>query len=258
MSEAPVLYDVSDGIATITLNRPERLNAWTAQLGSDYWDALDQASGDGAVRGIIVTGAGRGFCAGADMDLLQGIQDGDKTKPVRAEHQSYALSVPKPIVAAVNGACAGLGMVLATMADVRIASSTAKFTTAFSRRGLIAEHGIGWVLPKLVGPSKALDMLMTGRVFMADEAAAMGFVNQVVEPDELTNATRAYLADIVANVSPASMAVMKKQVWSGLEQSMSESNEQADAAMAHSLRQADFKEGVASFLEKRPPAFQDL
>lgn len=253
-----VLYDVSEGIATLTLNRPERLNAWTGELGNLYWRYLDQARDDNDVRAVIVTGAGRGFCSGADMDVLQGIGAAGGQTPnerMRDEHQTYTLSMPKPVIAAINGACAGLGLVQACMADVRFAASGAKFTTAFSRRGLIAEHGLGWVLPKLVGPSRALDLLMSGRVIVSEEALSLGLVNYVCEPSELIGRARAYALDLAQNVSPASMAVMKQQVWQGVQQSLSESNKMADTAMRHSLKQADFKEGVSSFLEKRPPNF---
>jgi enoyl-CoA hydratase/carnithine racemase len=190
------------------------------------------------------------------MDMLQGIGAGRRDDaPVRNEHQTYTLSVPKLVVAAINGACAGLGMVQATMADVRFAASSAKFTTAFSRRGLIAEHGLGWVLPKLVGPSRALDLLLSARVILAEEAREMGLVNQVTEPDALLDTVFEYVNDIVENVSPTSIAVMKRQVWEGVQTDLATSNELADKAMAASLKAPDFKEGVASFLEKRKPQF---
>ncbi len=254
-----VTYEVSDRIATVTLNRPERLNAWTGAMGNLYWTYLDQAKDDPEVRAIIVTGAGRGFCSGADMDMLQGIGAGRRDdKPARNEHQTYTLSVPKLVVAAINGACAGLGLVQATMADVRFAASNAKFTTAFARRGLIAEHGLGWVLPKLVGPSRALDLLLSGRVILAEEAREMGLVNQVTEPDQLIATVRAYVTDIVENVSPTSIAVMKRQVWTGVQTDLATSNELAEQVMAASLKAADFKEGVASFLEKRKPQFAPI
>ncbi len=257
MSDA-VLYEVSDRIATITLNRPERLNAWTGDLGHLYWTYIDQAVADDDVRVIVVTGAGKGFCAGADMDMLQGIGSRGGTEEVveiRNEHQTYTLGVPKPVIAAINGACAGLGLVQAAMADVRFAVQGAKFTTAFARRGLIAEHGLGWVLPRLVGPSHALDLLMSGRVIVAEEAHRLGLVNFLSTPENLMADVRAYAADLATNVSPSSMAVMKKQVWDGLQQVLADSNDFADGAMRHSLKQQDFREGVSSFVEKRAPQF---
>ena len=208
MSEA-VLYDKRGKIAILTLNRPERLNAWNGELGDRYWTHLDAAKADPAVAAIVVTGAGRGFCAGADMDVLQGIgaRGGEaEVRQLRNEHQTYTLSVPKPVIAAINGACAGLGMVQAAMADVRFAANSAKFTTAFSRRGLIAEHGLGWVLPKLVGPSKALDLLMSGRTFLAEEALQLGFVNYLSTAETVLDDAIAYAEDLAANVSPTSMA----------------------------------------------------
>ncbi len=257
MSDA-VLYEVAEGIATITLNRPERLNAWNGDIGHLYWTYLDQAAADDAVKVIIVTGAGRGFCSGADMDVLQGIGaaggiTGEGRR--RDEHQTYTLSIPKPVIAVVNGSCAGLGMVQAVMADVRFAAAGTKFTTAFSRRGLIAEHGIGWVLPKLVGPSRALDLLMSARVILSEEALEMGLVNRVYPADQLMAEARAYALDLAANVSPTSMAVIKKQVWHGVQNDMATNNSLSDSEMRASLKRGDFKEGVSSFLEKRPPSF---
>jgi len=252
-----VLYETSDGVATITLNRPDRLNAWTGPMGRAYFDALDQAADDPDVRVIVVTGAGRGFCAGADMDMLQGIGaagGSTGTDPETRPH-THATSVPKPVIAAVNGACAGLGFVHAMMADIRFAAEGAKFTTAFSRRGLVAEHGVSWVLPRLVGPAVAMDLLMSGRVFLADEAAQLGVVNHTVPADELMATVMAYAKDLAENAASTSMAVIKHQVWTHYEQSLADSLLETNDLMARSLRRADFKEGVASFVDKRLPDF---
>lgn len=253
---SPVLYETSNGIATITLNRPDRLNAWTGPLGTAYFDSLDRAADDPDVRVIVVTGAGRGFCAGADMDMLQGIQSaGGETREPETRKHTHATQVPKPVIAAINGACAGLGLVHAAMADIRIAAAGAKFTTAFSRRGLVAEHGISWVLPRLVGQSAALDLLMSGRVFLADEAQQLGFVNQVVAPDDLIETTLAYARDLADNAASSSMSVIKAQVYDHFDMTLDDSLAETNVLMARSLKRSDFKEGVASFVEKRPPNF---
>ncbi|WP_419841271.1 enoyl-CoA hydratase [Candidatus Poriferisodalis sp.] len=265
-SHDAVLYEVDDGVAIVTLNRPERLNAWTGELGTGYFDALDRAAADPDVRAIVVTGAGRGFCAGADMDNLQGISSGQGAEGrgtgdgprLRSERHDYALTVPKPVVAAINGACAGLGFVHAMMCDVRFAAEGAKFTSAFARRGLIAEHGVAWMLPRVVGPSHALDILMSGRVFLASEAKEMGVVSRVVAPDELLAEAVSYARDLGRYSAPWSMAQIKRQVWGQLDQARTEALEESNALMRESLRRPDFKEGVQSFVERRDPNFEPV
>jgi enoyl-CoA hydratase/carnithine racemase len=256
MSDA-VLYEVRDRTALITLNRPERLNAWNAALATGYFDSLDRAAADPDVRAIVVTGAGRGFCAGADMDVLQGIEQsgGDQGGEPDLRDATYAMGIPKPIIAAINGACAGLGLVHAVACDLRFAAEGAKFTVAFSRRGLIAEHGLSWTLPRLVGQSVALDLIMSGRVFLAEEAKELGVVNRVCAPEALLDEALAYADDLATNVSPTSMAVMKHQVYNHPMMALSEAMAESNRFMRESLRRPDFKEGVASFLEKRPPEF---
>ena len=256
-----VLYALEDGgVAVLTLNRPERLNAWNGDIERQLFDYLDQCTEDPDVKVIVITGAGRGFCAGADMDVLQGIvARGGEGRDGPRRRTFHLLGVPKPIIAAVNGACAGIGMVQALMTDIRFAAKGAKFTTAFVRRGLIAEHGMSWVLPKLIGPARALDVLLSGRVLLAEEAAEMGIVNAVVEPDELMAYTLAYARDMAVNCSPSSLAAIKREVWGQLVGlTVEEATAQSDADMAHSLAGNDFKEGVASFLERRPPRFAPL
>lgn len=260
MSEV-VLKTVEEGVALITLNRPERLNAWTAEMGHAYFDALEECAASTQVRAIVVTGAGRGFCAGADMQELKALGEGDleAVSVVPDDRpQTFPLSISKPIVAAINGACAGLGLVQALMCDIRFAAAGAKLTTAFSRRGLVAEHGISWMLPRLVGPARALDLLLSGRVVLGEEAAALGLVNRVVEPESLLEQTLAYARELAVASSPASMATMKRQVYADLTRELPDALEEANRLMGESFTAPDFVEGVASFLERREPRFVSL
>jgi enoyl-CoA hydratase/carnithine racemase len=258
-----VLIEVADGVAVLTLNRPDRLNAWTPELQTRYFDLLDECAARSDVRAIVVTGAGRGFCSGADMqvlgDLASGGSDGNGSaarhdeRPVR-----YPLSIAKPVIAAINGPCAGIGLVFALMCDIRFAAAEAKFTTAFARRGLVAEHGIAWMLPRLVGPAHALDLLLSGRVLLGEEAAQIGLVNRAVPVASLLEETLAYARELARECSPASMAAMKRQVYSNLERALEDSVEEANTLMGESFTKPDFAEGVQSFLERRPPQFAAL
>jgi enoyl-CoA hydratase/carnithine racemase len=257
MSEV-VYKSVEDGVAVITLNRPERLNAWTAEMERLYFDALQECDDSAEIRVIVVTGAGRGFCSGADMQDLRAIGDGDIDASA-LDHarrpQTFPLSIEKPIIAAINGACAGLGLVQALMCDLRFAAEGAKLTSAFARRGLVAEHGISWLLPRLVGPARALDLLLSARVVLANEAHAIGLVNRVVSPELLLEHTLDYARDLALNCSPASMATIKRQVYADLELGLHEALSRADELMLASFAAADFQEGVTSFLERRDPRF---
>jgi enoyl-CoA hydratase/carnithine racemase len=256
-----VLREVTDGVCVLTLNRPERMNAWTHEMEARYFDLLAEAERDTETRVIVVTGAGRGFCPGFDMDALAAMSSGEAngdaaTAPARP--QTFPLTIGKPIVAAINGACAGIGLVQALMCDIRFAAAGAKFTTAFARRGLVAEHGSSWLLPRLIGPAAALDLLLSGRVFLAEEAERLGVVNRVLPREDVLDETLAYARDIAANCSPASMAAMKAQVYRDLERGLDESLEDANRLMLESFARPDFAEGVQSFVERREPSFAPL
>lgn len=270
MSYQDILYEVADRIATITLNRPDRMNAWTPVMEQEVRAAMQQAASDSDVRVIVLTGAGRGFCAGADMEVLQNIDPSDVRRAAdvppfdmnrRADWQTrYAFypSIPKPIIGMLNGATAGIGMVHALYCDVRFAADSAVFTTAFARRGLIAEHGISWMLPRIVGHANALDLLLSARRVSSDEALRMGLVNRLYPADQLREQTYAYARDLADNVAPASMRVIKRQLYDVPFQTLAEATIEANREMAMSLASADFKEGVASFVEKRPPRFSSV
>jgi enoyl-CoA hydratase/carnithine racemase len=256
-----VQRSIDEGVAVLTLNRPDRLNAWTSEMQRAYFDLLEEAGADDDVRAIVVTGAGRGFCAGADMEVLQDVGDGNleaAASRADARPQATPLGIPKPVIAAINGACAGIGLVQALMCDIRFAAADAKFTTAFARRGLVAEHGISWMLPRLIGPARALDLLMSGRVFLGEEAAQLGLVNRALPRESVLDEALAYARDLATNCAPSSMAAMKRQVYADLERPLTEAVDEANALMGESLQAPDFVEGVTSFVEKRPPRFAPL
>jgi enoyl-CoA hydratase/carnithine racemase len=265
MPTEEILYSVADRVATITLNRPDKLNAWTRVMEKEVKAAINQAAGDEGVRVIVLTGAGRGFCAGADMSLLQEVVDrrvhplpdsGNGAASGDFERQySYFPAVPKPVIAAVNGPCVGLGLIVAMFCDLRLASEEAKFGTAFARRGLIAEYGLAWLLPRIAGLANAFDVLLSARIFGAQEALRMGLINQVLPPAGFAEGVAAYARELAAAVSPRSMRIIKRQVYAGLTQTLSGALDLATAEMRDSLACEDFKEGVAHFVEKRAPSF---
>lgn len=273
MSNAETTYLVAERVATITLNRPDKLNAWTAVMEQEVRAAMDAADNDGSVRVIVLTGAGRGFCAGADMSLLntvatQGLDDRGRKQAlatrgnregVRADFQrkySYFPALSKPVIAAINGPVVGLGLVIALYCDLRFASDAAKFSTAFSRRGLVAEYGMAWMLPRLVGLPNALDLLFSARTIDAAEAQRIGLVNQVFANEQFMEKVNAYARELASSVSPRSMRVMKRQVYDAMFQTLAEAIETSEQEMLASLQSEDFKEGVAHFREKRAPQFK--
>jgi enoyl-CoA hydratase/carnithine racemase len=272
MPTQEILYSVADRVATITLNRPDKLNAWTAVMEQEVRSAIEEAERDENVRVIVLTGAGRGFCAGADMSLLsavagRGIDDSMRERALRApgpregsrpdfaKKYSYFPAVEKPVIAAINGPVVGLGLVISLYCDLRWASDSARFSTTFARRGLIAEYGMAWMLPRLVGLPNSLDLLFSARTIDAAEALRMGLVNQVFPQDVFSEKVREHARELASTVSPRSLRVIKRQVYGAMFQSLAEAFETSEREMLASLESQDFKEGVAHFLEKRAPNF---
>ncbi|HVT21817.1 MAG TPA: enoyl-CoA hydratase-related protein [Mycobacteriales bacterium] len=253
----PVQYVVEDGIGIITLNRPEALNAWTFEMGVQYLRRLDEAAADTDVKVVIVTGAGRGFCAGADMGSLKKLIAGEMPPPegVRDDFATEP-AVPKPVIAAINGPCVGLGLARALYCDIRFLQRGTKLSTAFARRGLPAEDGLAWLVPRIVGWSKGLDLLLSARSVTDQEAFELGLVNQVV--DDALAAAKDYARDMVRNCSPASLREIKAQIWGGANATLQEANAQADTLLMAAFKRPDLAESVAAYLDKRPPNFPPL
>lgn len=284
MTYEHILYEVHERIATVTLHRPERLNAWTPVMEREVRAAMTQATADESVRVIILTGAGRGFCAGADMSGLnqasqrptQSTSLPERVATTRAEayasgpipggldlpqafayRHAYFPTVPKPIIAALNGPAAGVGLIVALYADLRFASEVAVFTTAFSRRGLVAEHGIDWILPRIVGLPNAIDLLLSARKITAAEALQIGLVNKVFPQESFMQDVRAYALELATMVSPRSMRVMKNQLFRAQTLDFGAALHASIPDVVESLSSDDFKEGVAHFVEGRKPHFPD-
>jgi enoyl-CoA hydratase/carnithine racemase len=253
-----VLAAVEAGVCTLTLDNPERRNAWSVAMEERYFALLDEADADPNVRAIVVTGAGTTFCPGLDTQRLSvtskaGLLDLSGRRP-----QTYPLAIRTPMVAAINGACAGIGLMQALQCDVRFAARGAKFTTAYARRGLPAEYGSSWLLPRLIGVENALDLLLSARVVEADEAKALGLVSRVVEPERVLPEAQAYARDLAEHCSPRSMAAIRRQVYGDLSRTFGESMVHTLALMQELAGNPDFAEGVASFVEKRPASFPGL
>ncbi len=275
-----ILYEVTDPVALITLNRPEALNAWTNTMDTEIRDAMQRAAADRSVVGIVVTGAGRAFCAGADMRALNSLSQsagaGDET-PARsaaaaattAEPWSsvdgefngrfpYLMTIDKPVIAAINGAVAGMAFPFSLCCDIRVVTKDSLFLTAFAQRGLIAEWGLAWLLPRLVGPGVALDLLFTSRKMGGEEAFSVGLANYLVEPEQLLTFCRDYVVRIAEACSPSSIAVMKRQVYEELHVGLGAAEAASQRLMVESFQRGDFAEGVQSFMQKRKPSFARL
>ena len=265
-------YQVLDSIAEITLNRPHRGNAWTGRMHTEYRHLLDAADRDPDVRAILVTGAGRQFCVGGDSQALDGHSKSgsynsgtapDLVTPGQTDFEpfredfSYHFALKKPVIVALNGAAAGVGLVLACFADIRFAVPSAKLTTAHGPLNLPAEYGLSWLLPRLIGGARALEILLSSRKFLTDEAFAMGLIHQLVPPDTLLDQTRAYMQDMITRVSPESLKETKRQTYMDFHRDVGASVRDANERLDAMVKQADYKEAIAAFLEKRAPVWGD-
>jgi enoyl-CoA hydratase/carnithine racemase len=270
-----ILYEIEGPVATLTINRPETLNALTSRTQAEIRHALGVSESHSEVIGTVLTGAGKGFCSGVDMNSLSTMSAAGRRVGESFEHlqcdpgnpdgdidfksaPAYFLGLRKPLIAAVNGACAGLGFSYATFCDMRFVDSNARFITSFSRRGLIAEHGTSWLLPRLVGPSNALDLFWSSRKLGAEEAFRIGYANRLCAEDDCVNAAQNYLKELKGTAAPMSIMMMKKQVYRHMSQELAMAMNETTTWMDESLARDDFKEGVASFVEKRAPNFQRI
>jgi enoyl-CoA hydratase/carnithine racemase len=255
---APVLCEVRGAVALVTLNRPERRNAWTFEMEALYFDTLDRLARDRAVRAAVLTGAGSSFCPGMDKELLgQDVAHG-LVIPANRRPMTVALLFPKPLIAAINGACAGAGLVQALCCDVRFCAEGASFATAFARRGLVAEYGAAWLLVRVAGHANAMDLLLSGRKFGGAEAARLGVVNRVLPGAELLDAALAYAEELATWCAPRALAAIKRQVWDDWLRTSESSAEVARRLLDEPERRRDIAEGVAALVEKRQPAFEPL
>ncbi len=261
-------YEIEDRIATLTLDRPQRLNSWTGRMHTEYRWILEQAERDPDVRVIVVTGAGRGFCAGADTAALEShVERGgyDPGTPAELARPGYGVrpefdadfafqfGIKKPVIAAVNGPAAGVGLVIACYADLRFAVKGAKLTTAHGKLNLPAEYGLSWLLPRLIGLTRANDLLLSSRVFLTDEAYDLGLLNALLEPAELLPYTYDYARSMADAVSPTSLRETKRQIYTDLHRDVGTSVREAAALLERMTREDDYREAVAAFLERRPP-----
>lgn len=265
MADAEITFETMGRVALIRLNRPQQLNALTYRMLADIRRLTREAEKDPEVTAIAFVGEGRGFCSGLDAEVLrQTTQAGESRPTERAENASadppgmfsYLPLISKPVISAVNGVAAGGGFVLAMMSDLRFGSEAASFTTVFSKRGLIAEHGTSWVLPRLVGPGRALDLLWSSRRVNADEALRIGLLDRVAPADELLDAVAAYVDELAAQISPSAIAVMKSQVWRHLSEPMLPALADADRLTQAQLKHPDSYEGAMALIERRAPNFQ--
>ena len=267
--EDAVLYEAtSSGVAILTFNRPDRLNAWGPDIAAGFYAAVDRAEADPGIRVIVLTGRGRAFCAGAYLGAPSAADHVGETMEKAAKTNlaelvgerppHFVTTLRKPVIAAINGSCVGIGLTQALMCDVRFAAAGAKFAAVFARRGLIAEFGVSWILPRLTTLGVALDLLLSGRTFLAEEAAELGLVKDVVAPEDLMPRALEYAEDIARNCSPASMSVIKHQVYGDATRDVVEATSHAEVLLHEAMPRPDVIEGITSFLQKRSPQFPPL
>lgn len=264
-------YGIADGIATITLARPHRMNAWTGRMHTEYRHSLARANADNAVRAIVVTGEGRAFCVGADAEALTGhvarggydsgtddaiARPGYGVRPEFDATFAYHFGLDKPVIAAINGPAAGVGLVLACYADLRFAASGVNLSTAHGRLNLPAEYGLSWLLPRLIGLTRANELLLSSRKFTTDEALELGLLNGVVPAEDLLSHTYEYAANLIRTVSPASLRATRRQIYTDLHRDAAGAVADSEALLEDMMREADFAEGVAAFNERRDPRWQ--
>ncbi len=266
MTEPDTLTASIEGrLCVIRLNRPERLNAFDYDMLVALRRAVDDAAANPAVFAIVITGTGRAFCAGIDVSLLKRAATGDSAPDPNANARpegpalfAFLLRTPKPVIAAINGITAGGGFVLAMMSDLRFMAGDASVTTVFSRRGLIAEHGMSWLLPRQLGTSRALDLLWSSRKIDADEAYRLGLADRIAAPDDLLPAIARYVDDMTATVAPRAIATIKRQVYDHWAQDFLAASVASEALMQDALAHPDATEGAMSFIERRTPSFAAL
>jgi enoyl-CoA hydratase/carnithine racemase len=258
--EQDLRFEVEDGVAIVTINRPATLNAFTRPMIDRLRSLTDEVQRDPAVFGMVITGTGKAFCSGLDVSLLsQAAESGGTEARIPPGELPglfvHLLKVSKPVIAAVNGVAAVGGFVLAMMCDLRFAAESASFTMAMSNRGLIAEHGTSWLLPRQIGISRALDLMWTSRRMAAAEALTIGLVDRVVSAGSELDAAKDYIRDLRARVSPRALAEMKAQVYGHLDSSFSAAVEDSMRRMLEALKHPDIREGARAFVERRPPRF---
>lgn len=259
MSEQ-VLYDVVDGVCTLTLHNPERRNSWNPDMEQQYFEQLDRAAADDQVRAIVLTGADRWFCPGLDSQRLEQAAGpvGLHLEGRRSQH--YALTIPKPMIAAINGACAGIGLIQALVCDVRFMARGARLSTAYAKLGIPAEYGLSWLLPRMIGIEWSLDLLLSSRRVDGEEAKQIGLVTRVCDDDAVLAEAQAYARSLAAGSSPIAMATIRRQVWGDLSHAYTEANQGWFEAMLRLNRpdNPDFAEGVSAMVERRDPRFAEL